>query len=581
MPNSIPCPTCASLNRADAVNCRICGRRLESPTASSRKAPPVALQRVTSGEVFAAVFAERSAKPSPDRATEGPATSEGTAPAVEPNVEDNSDVLAAAVDGIRAKAQGEGHRFKPYVRSSDRKAPTEAAKREAAKHLHDSVALLREMRFADAIEPLLKSISRDDEDRRAWVLLAEAYLRLGRPYKSAVGYLRALELSPNDEQAWLGLGRVLRMLGDTQTAAAVLDRATLIHPTHAETWMERGLIFEWLQNLPEAAVSFGKVLALRPEHRLAQEKAQEIGPKIAQRRASSAAPVSTVEIAPAAAESSGPTAEEERERDILDEMEEEFSIETSLEAGRSGAAVVAEAAETPRRVRTFVEGLDESLEGGVPWGHVVLIEGAPGTMKSSLGFSILLQNAARTGLHCLYLSLEERGSSLLKQMGSLGLHLEVPKGSLVVLDPRTATNLLGEKKDWLDGLREGIQSVKEQRGLDLIVIDSLEALEVLAKFKDRRREIYRLFEWLRDLGITSFLVTERPDWVVAGHVLQGRWDEEFLADGVIHLRMHLVTDSMAQRRLRVVKMRGTKHNTGYLAMDFDEGRFRVTRAMSS
>src|SRR3989442_4729659 len=45
--------------------------------------------------------------------------------------------------------------------------------------------------------------------------------------------------------------------------------------------------------------------------------------------------------------------------------------------------------------------------------------------------------------------------------------------------------------------------------------------------------------------------------------------------------MHLVTDLTAQRRLRVVKMRGTKHNTGYLAMDFDEGRFRVTRAMSS
>jgi len=581
MPNSIRCPGCASLNRPDAINCRICGRRLESPAASSRKDPSVALQRVTSGEVFTAVIAETAKKPAPNRATGGPATPAVTAPSSEPNLEDNSDVLAAAVDGIRAKAQGEGHRFKPYVRSSDRKALTEAAKREAAKYLHDSVALLREMRFADAIEPLLKSISRDDEDRRTWILLAEAYLRLGRPYKSAVGYLRALELSPKDEQAWLGLGRVLRMLGDTPTAAAVLDRATLIHPTHAETWMERGLIFESLQNLPEAEVSFAKVLELRPEHRLAQEKAQEIGPKVAQSRASAAAPLATVEIAPAAAESSGPTAEEERERDILDEMEEAFSIETSLEAERGGAAVAMHAIEAPGRVRTFVEGLDETLEGGVPWGHVVLIEGAPGTMKSSLGFSILLQNAARAGLHCLYLSLEERGSSLLKQMGSLGLHLEVPKGSLVVLDPRTATNLLGEKKDWLDGLREGIRSVKEQRGLDLIVIDSLEALEVLAKFKDRRREIYRLFEWLRDLGSTSFLVTERPDWVVAGHVLQGRWDEEFLADGVIHLRMHLVTDSTAQRRLRVVKMRGTKHNTGYLAMDFDEGRFRVTRAMSS
>src|SRR2546422_6695652 len=146
-------------------------------------------------------------------------------------------------------------------------------------------------------------------------------------------------------------------------------------------------------------------------------------------------------------------------------------------------------------------------------------------------------------------------------MASLDPPPEVRKGSLVALAPRTATNLLGEKKDWLEGLRAGIRSVQEQRGLDLIVIDSLEALEVLAKFKDRRREIYRLFEWLRDLGITSFLVTERPDWVVAGHVLQGRYDEEFLADGGIHLRMHLVTDLTAHRPLRGVQMRGTKHNT--------------------
>jgi len=201
-------------------------------------------------------------------------------------------------------------------------------------------------------------------------------------------------------------------------------------------------------------------------------------------------------------------------------------------------------------------------------------------MKSSLAFSILLHNATREGLHCLYLSLEERTSSLLKQMGSLGLKLEVPRGSLVVLDPKTASNLFGERSDWIEALQAGIASIKAQRGLDLIVIDSLEALEVLAKFKDRRREMYRLFEWLRDQDLTSFVITERPDWIVAGHVLQGRWDEDFLADGVVHLRIHMVSDLDAQRRLRVVKMRGSRHETGYLAMVLDEGRFRVTRAMS-
>ena len=187
MLNSIPCPTCASLNRPDAVNCRVCGRKLETPGRSAQTNSPVALQRVTSGQVFTAVVAEPAKKPMADRAASDSAPPVVAVAAVEPEVEDHSDVMAAAVDGIRAKAQGEGHRFKPYVRSSDRKAPTPAAKQEAAKHLQDAVALLRETRFEDSIDPLLKSIARDDEDRRSWILLAEAYLRLGRPYKSAVG----------------------------------------------------------------------------------------------------------------------------------------------------------------------------------------------------------------------------------------------------------------------------------------------------------------------------------------------------------------------------------------------------------
>src|SRR2546428_4906969 len=178
MPNSIPCPACASLNRPDAVNCGICGRKLETPGRSTPTDPLVALQRVTSGQVFTAVVAEPAKKPAANRAASNPAPPSVAVSAVEPEVEDHSDVIAAAVDGIRAKAQGEGHRFKPDVRSSDRKAPTPAAKQEAAKHLQDAVALLRETRFEDSIDPLLKAIARDDEDRRSSSPLGDRSLLL-------------------------------------------------------------------------------------------------------------------------------------------------------------------------------------------------------------------------------------------------------------------------------------------------------------------------------------------------------------------------------------------------------------------
>src|SRR2546426_10717763 len=94
---------------------------------------------------------------------------------------------------IRAKAQAQGHRFKPYVPVPGRKPPTPQAKQEAATFLQTAVGFLRESRFEPAIEPLLKGISRDDEDRRLWILLAEAYLRLNRPYKAAGRAFPALQ----------------------------------------------------------------------------------------------------------------------------------------------------------------------------------------------------------------------------------------------------------------------------------------------------------------------------------------------------------------------------------------------------
>src|SRR5438093_6461924 len=613
MPKLHPCPNCGSFNKKDALHCHTCGEALQGPAEPlpepfseplpepsappvpkppavppqpGREATAVVLKQVMGGQVYSALLGDERRRRVPDPPPPPDADAAAPADVAELEIEDNSDVIAAAMDRIRAKAHEEGHRFKPYVRSKSRRDAGPKATEELAEQMAVAVALLRERRFEEAIEPLLKSIARDDENRTSWILLGEAYLRVDRPYKAAVAYLRSLELSPKDEQAWLGLGRVLRFLDELPTAASVLERATRIHPDHADSWVERGLVLASMQKLPEALRCFGKALDIRPDHRIALAKRTEVEAMLREQGAVDPDPESA-EIDAFPRPPNAAEAEAAFEVDDLEEIEDSIQEEArkTMQAVREGPRTVPPApvpeAPRPPRVPTFVEGLDESLEGGIPWGHLVLIEGAPGTMKSSLAFSILLHNAAREGLHCLYVSLEERASSLLKQMGSVGLKLDVPKGSLVVLDPRTAADILSEKKDWVDALEAGIKSIKEKRGLDLIVIDSLEALEVLAKFKDRRREMYRLFEWLRDLAVTSFVVTERPDWLIAGHVLQGRWDEDFLADGVVHLRMHFVTDLTAQRRLRVVKMRGTKHETGYPAMDIDDGRFRVTRAMSS
>src|SRR3990170_324441 len=69
-----------------------------------------------------------------------------------------------------------------------------------------------------------------------------------------------------------------------------------------------------------------------------------------------------------------------------------------------------------RKVPTYIEGLDETLGGGLPAGHVILLSGLPGTMKSSLAYAILLGNARERGAKGLYVTLEQTRKSLEAQM---------------------------------------------------------------------------------------------------------------------------------------------------------------------
>ena len=85
------------------------------------------------------------------------------------------------------------------------------------------------------------------------------------------------------------------------------------------------------------------------------------------------------------------------------------------------------------RYRTYVDGFDENLNGGIPQGHTVIVAGAAGTMKSSLAYHILFMNAKRDGVNGLYISLEQSKQSLTRQMEGLGLKGDT-LGRLEVLD---------------------------------------------------------------------------------------------------------------------------------------------------
>ncbi len=230
------------------------------------------------------------------------------------------------------------------------------------------------------------------------------------------------------------------------------------------------------------------------------------------------------------------------------------------------------------RVRTFVDGLDEKMEGGIPRGNVVLLAGEPGSLKSTVAFHMAYQNAVKENRRALYVTMEQSRESLLQNMEGVGMRPEAVADKLSIVDIghiRRSLNVLGTKS-WLEILKSFAQNVKESQGYDILVIDSLPVLETLSTFDNPRNELFHFFEWMRGLEVTSLLITETHPG--EGY---GEYGEDYLADGIIHLMMSKVNEETIQRRVRVVKMRSSNHSSNLFSLLLEKGSLRIARVITT
>ncbi|HIH84895.1 MAG TPA: hypothetical protein HA345_05760 [Candidatus Thalassarchaeaceae archaeon] len=227
------------------------------------------------------------------------------------------------------------------------------------------------------------------------------------------------------------------------------------------------------------------------------------------------------------------------------------------------------------RIPTYVNGLDQGMQGGIPQGHIVLLAGASGSMKSSLGFS-LLYNAVREGRASgIYVTLEQGKKSLGGHMANMGMDVDDAnvRSSIAIIDLadlRVQLDARGIDKevDWMGQLIKQLTNYRESIGFDILVFDSLGAFFTLTKMDNPRDEIFRLFEAVRRLGLTAFFICEMMG---EGKNQFGEFGiEDYLSDGVIHLTMERTGDSI-ERKLAVVKMRHTDHVLGYYPWTWDSG----------
>lgn len=233
------------------------------------------------------------------------------------------------------------------------------------------------------------------------------------------------------------------------------------------------------------------------------------------------------------------------------------------------------------RIPTYVEGLDEKMQGGIPGGHIVLVAGSSGSMKSSLTFSMLYNSVLNGDTSGIYVTLEQGKDSLRSHMAGMGMNVDDPRvrNRIAIIDLADLRVQLDEqgmagKVDWMGQLIKQLTSYRQSIGFEILIFDSLGAFFTLTKMENPRDEIFRLYEAVRRLGLTAFFICEMMG---EEHKQFGDYGvEDYLSDGVMHLVMDRDADEV-KRKLAIVKMRHTSHMLGYKPFHWKskETRFSV------
>jgi circadian clock protein KaiC len=213
-----------------------------------------------------------------------------------------------------------------------------------------------------------------------------------------------------------------------------------------------------------------------------------------------------------------------------------------------------------RKAPTGIAGLDEITFGGLPAGRPTLIAGAAGCGKTLFALTFLVNGATRFNEPGVIMSFEERSEDLASNVSSLGYDLPalIAEKKLVIDYVRVERSEIEQGGEYdLEGLFVRLGYAIDQIGAKRVVLDTLEALfSGLGDGPVLRAELRRLFQWLKDRGVSAVITAERgSEGQLTRHGL-----EEYVSDCVISLD-NRVDEQITTRRLRVLKYRGSAHGT--------------------
>jgi circadian clock protein KaiC len=214
-------------------------------------------------------------------------------------------------------------------------------------------------------------------------------------------------------------------------------------------------------------------------------------------------------------------------------------------------------------VSSGIEGLDLILNGGFTKGATVIVEGQPGTGKTTLGMQFLYDGAKYKDESGIYITFEELPEQIYADMLQFGWDIKQleAEGKLRVLC--ISPDVLMEQMIEPNGLFE---QIIRQMNCKRIVIDSISLFKYVLAFAQSIRPIlYRLRNILRKYALTALLIREQTEEEGAFPPF-----ENYVFDGVIRLELKPFMEIHRIRTLEVLKMRGRKITEG-------EHAYRITK----